>query len=91
MSAATLHDELMGIGIRLSRDGDDLIADVLPSADLDAYRDQIISHKPALLAMLALQEEIVRTATAARDGFDHAAYDALWERWHALHDEEICP
>ena len=89
MSAGAFIDELAGMGIRLSRDGDDLAADVLPGASLAPYRDRIREHKPALLNLLALQDEIVRTASAARDAFDRQLYDGLWERWHALHDEEM--
>ena len=89
MSAGAFIDELAGVGIRLSRDGDDLAADVLPGASLDPYRDRIREHKPAFVALLALQDEIVRTASAARDAFDRAAYDELWRRWHALRGEEM--
>ena len=37
--------------------------------------------------LLALQDEIVAAASAARDAFDRAAYDELWRRWHALQHE----
>ena len=88
MSAATLLDELVGAGIRLGCDGDDLIADVLPGADLNRYREQIAEHKPALLTLLALQDEIVGAATAARGYFDRQPYDQLWADWYALQEQE---
>jgi hypothetical protein len=81
----------MAAGIRLGRDGDDLIADVLPGADLDRYRDRIREEKPDLLALLVLQDEIVRTASAARDAFSRRDLDRLWERWQVLQDQESMP
>jgi hypothetical protein len=81
MSAVALVDELQAAGIRLGHDGGELIADVLPGVDLDPFRERIRQHRPALLALLALQDEIVAAATAARDAFDREAYDALWVRW----------
>jgi hypothetical protein len=89
VSASSLLDELAAAGIRLSRDGNDLAADVLPGAILDPYRDRIREHKPALQTLLALQDDIIRAASAARDAFDRQHFDALWERWHALQDEEM--
>jgi hypothetical protein len=89
MNAEMLLDELAGHGIHLVRDGDAILADVEDGADVTRHLDRITTHKPALLALLALQDEIVRTASAARDAFDRAAYDRVWERWHALHDEEM--
>jgi hypothetical protein len=80
VSAFALLDELAEAGIRLSREGDDLIGDVLPGADLDPYRERIQADKPALLTLLALQYEIGAAANAARDAFDRAAYDRLWGR-----------
>jgi hypothetical protein len=87
MSVSNLVDEYAAAGVRLRREGDDLIADVLPGASLDQYREHIREHKPALLTLLALQDEIVRTASAARDAFDRATYDELWRRWQALQEE----
>ena len=77
----------MGAGIRLGRDGDDLIADMHPGANLDRYRESIREHKPALLALFALQDEIVSAATAARDAFDRQHYDELWRQWYAVQNE----
>jgi hypothetical protein len=91
VNAAALLDELTAAGVSLTRSGDDLHYRTHPGVSIAPYCDQIITYKPALLTLLALQEEIVRTAGAARDAFDRAAYDVLWERWHTLHDEEICP
>jgi hypothetical protein len=88
VSAATLLDALIRAGIRLGRDGDDLIADVLPGADLDRYRLSIREHRPELVTLLVLQDEIVAAATAAQSAFDRAAYDELWRRWYALQEQE---
>jgi hypothetical protein len=60
MSAAILLAELEYAGIRLQLDGPHLVADVLPHADLDLYRELIAEHKPALLAELTpLDAEII--------------------------------
>ena len=88
VSTAALVDALHAAGIRLSHDSGDLVADVLPGANLDRYREQITAHKPALLAELRLREEIVAAASAARDAFDRQRYDALWAEWHELHTTE---
>ena len=40
-------------------------------------------------ALLAVQDEIVAAASAARDAFDRQHYDRLWERWHALQVQEV--
>jgi hypothetical protein len=87
VSASTLLDELAAAGIRLSREGDDLIADVRPGAELDLYRDHITNHKPALLAELHRREEVVSAASTARDTFDRQHYDQLWVEWHTRQKE----
>jgi hypothetical protein len=87
VSAPALLDELAGAGIRLSREGDDLIGDVLPGATLAPYRDRIREHKPALLTLLALQDDIIRTASAAQDAFTRQHYDQLWVEWHTRQKE----
>ena len=91
MNAPTLLDELIAAGIRLGRDGNDLIADVLPTADLSPYTAHIRAHKPALLREL-LQRQIVAALDVAPADFDRDAYDRLWVLWHA-HDakEESTP
>jgi hypothetical protein len=87
MNASIFIDQLQDIGIRLKRDGDDLIADVLPGAPLDPFRDRIRVCKPALLAELRLREQIVTAASAAQARFDRERYDELWCRWSALQEE----
>jgi hypothetical protein len=87
MSAAAFVDELQAAGIRLSHDGDGLVADVLFGATLAPYQARIADMKPALVALLALQDAIVATASAARSAFDRQHYDGLWEHWHALQEE----
>lgn len=52
MSAAILLAELEYAGIRLRLDGLYVVADVLPEADLDLYRELIAEHKPELMAEL---------------------------------------
>jgi hypothetical protein len=39
-------------------------------------------------ARLTRQAEIEAAASAAQHAFDRLHFDALWERWHTLHDEE---
>jgi hypothetical protein len=91
MSAALLLDELADAGIRLAPDGADLLAETRPGASLEPYRHRNRAHKPAILAALRLQDQIVAAATAATDAFDRAHYDALWQQWHALQDQESIP
>jgi hypothetical protein len=59
MSASALLDELLNAGIRVRREGEDLLVDVLPEASLDSYREHIQKSKPALLAELRAHEEPV--------------------------------
>jgi hypothetical protein len=87
--SAALLDELAAAGVRLSLAGDALRYQTRPGVSIAPYREQITAHKPALVALLALQDEIVAAASAARDAFDRAAYDALWARWHALAEQEM--
>ena len=54
-------------------------------------KSPLLSPKDArqLTARLALQDEIVRTASAARDAFDRATYDEVWRRWSELQEEAV--
>jgi hypothetical protein len=81
MSASGLLHELEAAGVRLHLADDRLRAEISPGADLGPFRERIRQHRPALLSLLALQDEIVAAASAARDAFDREAYDALWVRW----------
>jgi hypothetical protein len=85
MSAAALLEELLDAGIRLGRDGDDLIADVLPTADFSLHTQRIKAHKSALLSALDLREPIIAAVDVEPQRFNREDYDALWVRWHA-HD-----
>ena len=87
MSAAALIAELAEAGIRVRLDGSGLVADALPGAELDAYRERIARYKPAILREL-LQREVLEAAAAVGDAFDRVAYDALWARWYALRDQQ---
>ena len=66
MSAALLLADLEATGIKVTRRGDNLRLRVKRGVNLDPFLDQITAHKPALLTLLALQDEIVRTASAAQ-------------------------
>ncbi len=81
MTAGAVIDELLDTGIRLSRDGDGLVADVLPGASLDPYREEIRERKPDLVKEL-LQREIVAAASAEPEDFDRDDLDRLWTLWH---------
>jgi hypothetical protein len=87
MSAALLA-RLEAAGVHVSREGDSLRVRGEPGVHPAPYRECIREAKPALLALLALQDEIVRTASAARDAFSRRHYDRLWERWYALAEQE---
>ena len=89
MSAGALVDELAAAGVRLSLAGDDLRYQTKPGVSIAPSREQIVTNKPALIALLRLQDEIVAAASAARASFDRAAYDELWRRWHALQAREV--
>jgi hypothetical protein len=84
MNASALLDELLAAGIRVGRDGDDLIADVLPAADFAPYTDRVRREKPNLLKEL-LQRQIIAAVTVEPEHFNRAAYDRLCALWHA-HD-----
>jgi hypothetical protein len=84
MNAAALLAELDAAGIRLGRDGTELVADVLPGVDVDAYQERIAAHKPALTEEL-LQREIEAAVTVEPAEFDREHYDHLWNHWHAHH------
>jgi hypothetical protein len=88
VTATALLAELQAAGIHLMRDGDDLRYQTRPGVSITSFITGIRQHKPALLAELHLREEIVAAATTAQAAFDRAAYDRLWERWHALQDTE---
>jgi hypothetical protein len=88
VSAATLVDGLMAAGIRLSRDGDDFIADVLPGVALEPYRDRIAQCRPALLRLLQKREAIAFLADQLEAGWQwleahpqHPEYGAFLSRW----------
>jgi hypothetical protein len=81
VSAAAFLDELLDAGIRLGRDGDDLIADVLPTADFAPYADRVRREKRNLLKEL-LQRQILAALDVAPHDFDRPAYDRLCDRWH---------
>ena len=83
VSARALLAELEEVGVRLSLDGDGLIAEVRLGASIDPYRDRIKASKQALIVEL-LQRQIVAAVTVDTDQFDRAAYDRLWARWTAL-------
>jgi hypothetical protein len=87
VSAAALIDELAAAGIRLTRAGDDLRYQTDAGVSIAPHVDVIRQHKPALLALLRLQEETVKAATMATEAFDRQHYDALWHRWHELNQE----
>jgi hypothetical protein len=87
VSVTALLSTLEASGVRLSRCEGDLKYQPRPGVSIAPYREQIITNKPALIALLRLQEEIVAAATAAQSAFDRQRYDALWERWYALQDQ----
>jgi hypothetical protein len=81
MNALALLDELLEAGIRLCLDGDELMADVLPDANLDSYRERIQERKEALVATLRLRDEIVAAASVEPECFNRDAYEGLWRQW----------
>ncbi len=90
MSVATLLAELESAGIRLGRHGERLVADVLPSADLDAYRNQITENKSALMGVLYEREAIASLTNQLEAGWrwmqsypNHPEHDVFLERWIA--------
>ncbi len=84
MSAATLLAELDAAGVHIGREGDALRVRGEPGVTLDVYTPRIKDGKRAILAVIALQDQIVAAATADPSQFDRARYDALWRRWDAL-------
>jgi hypothetical protein len=88
MNASALIDELTEAGVRLSLDGGDLVADVLPGVDPTLYRERIQSSKPALLALLRARETIAALANQLEAGWDwleehphHPEHETFLLRW----------
>jgi hypothetical protein len=77
MNASALLEELLDAGIRLGHDGEDLIADVLPSVDFTPYTDHVRSAKPALLDELRLREQIIAALDVEPADFDRGHYERL--------------
>jgi hypothetical protein len=88
VNAAALLADFEAAGVRLSLAGDDLRCQSRPGVRIAPYRERIVTNKPALIALLRLQDEIVGAATAARDAFDRQSYDKLWRDWYALQEQE---
>jgi hypothetical protein len=82
-----LMTEMASAGIRLLRDGDALRVEIPAGVTIDAYRERLAKHKPAILTEL-LQREILEAAAAMGDAFDRDAWSALWARWYALRDQQ---
>jgi hypothetical protein len=89
MNAAALLAELETVGIQITREEHTLRVRGNPGANPALYRERIREHKSALLALLGLQDEIVRTASAAQGAFDRRRYDEVWVAWHALQQESM--
>jgi hypothetical protein len=88
MTVSALLAALDAADIHITRDGDSLRVRAEPGVGLAPYVADLRQHKPALLALFALQDEIVAAATAAQSAFDRQHYDSLWERWYALQEQE---
>jgi hypothetical protein len=56
--------------------------------NLAPWRERNAATKPVLIALLRLQDEIVRAAAAARDAFDRQYYDELWHQWQVLQAQD---
>jgi hypothetical protein len=89
VSAAALVAALDAAGIHIAREDDNLRVGANPGVILVPYVDDLRQHKATLLALLAVQDEIVKAATVARAAFDRQHFAALWERWYALRGEEL--
>jgi hypothetical protein len=82
MSASGLLVELERAGIRLARDGEDLIAEIRPGTSFEPFRERIRQQKPALLVAL-LQIEIIAAVTVDPTAFNRPAYERLVALWAA--------
>ena len=87
MNPAALLDEFADAGVILSLNGDRLHYQTRPGVGIAPNADRIRNAKPALLALLHVQDEIVPAATVATAAFDRQHYDDLWRRWHELNQE----
>jgi hypothetical protein len=88
MNAPAFLDELDRAGVRLTLSGHDLQFETRPGVTIADFRERIVASKPALMATLRLQKQIIEAATAATAAFDRRLYDRLWANWHALEAEE---
>jgi hypothetical protein len=84
VTPTALLADLDAAGVHLTRAGDDLRYRTRPGVSIAPFREQIAANKPALLALLALQGQIVEAASAARERFDRDTYDRLWREWYDL-------
>jgi hypothetical protein len=88
LNRSVLVDDFMAAGIRLTRDGDDLIAEVPADVDLSPHAERIRASKPALLREL-LQREIVAAVDVEPPDFDRQHYDDLWSRYQTHKGKEL--
>jgi hypothetical protein len=87
MSAAALLADLASDGIRLHRNGGELVAEVPPGASLDPYRERIRSGKGSLLMEL-VKAEIMKCVYVEPADFERDRYDGLWREFYALESQQ---
>jgi hypothetical protein len=75
--------ELAAAGIRVHRDGADLLAEVAPGASLDSYRERIAASKKNILRDL-LKSEIIAALDVEPADFDRAEYERLLAQFNAV-------
>jgi hypothetical protein len=86
VSAAILLAELEYVGIRLRLDGQHVLADLLPDADLHLYLNLIMENKLDLIAELTPRDsEIVASGASCRSRVE--ALETIEQRCPGL----VCP
>lgn len=91
MNAAVMLSDLEKAGVRVRRDGDDLIAETPHGASLDPCRDRLREAKSLLLEELRLREAIIAALDLGPEDFNRSAYHALMREYEELQQREIVP
>jgi hypothetical protein len=87
VTADALLAELDGVGIHVTREGDNLRVRAELGISLVPYVERIAAQKPALLRVLR-QRRIIAALDVEPEDFKCEEYDRLWVIWHTQDAKE---